>query len=117
MRSHLVFRDVVRVAFGGIRVRRLRAALSALGIGIGVAAIVGVLGISESSKANLLAELGSLGNLLTVQPSNGFGGQGQLPFPAVSMIRRVGPVQAATSTGSLTGVTVRRTDQINPLST
>jgi putative ABC transport system permease protein len=117
MRSRLVFADVLRVAFSGIRVRRLRAALSALGIGIGVAAIVGVLGISESSKANLLAELGSLGNLLTVQPSSGFGGQGVLPYTAVSMVRRVGPVQAATSTGSLTGVTVRRTDRIDPLST
>ena len=40
-----------------------RALLSALGISIGIAAIVGVLGISQSSKASLLAQLGELGNL------------------------------------------------------
>ena len=117
MRSRLSSPDVVRVAFAGIRARRLRAALSALGIGIGVAAIVGVLGISESSKASLLAELGSLGNLLTVQSASGFGGQAALPYPAVSMVRRVGPVQAATATGVLSGITVRRTDHIDPLNT
>ena len=116
-RSRLSPGDVLRVAFAGIRVRRLRAALSALGIGIGVAAIVGVLGISESSKASLLDELGSMGNLLTVQPGQGLSGQGELSYQAASMIHRVGPVLADTSTGALTGITVRRTDKIDPLST
>jgi putative ABC transport system permease protein len=116
-RSRLTARDVLRVALLGLRVRRLRAALSALGIAIGVAAIVGVLGISESSKATLLAELGSLGNLLSVQPGQGINGQGQLPYAAPSMIRRVGPVTGVTSTGAITGVSVRRTDRIDPLIT
>jgi putative ABC transport system permease protein len=117
MRSQLSPRDVVRVALSGIRVRRLRAALSALGICIGVAAIVGVLGISESSRASLLDQLGRLGNLLTVQPGQGFLGQGQLPIAAPSMIRRVGPVQSVAATGAINNVTVRRTDQIDPLIT
>ena len=55
------------VASVGLRTRRLRAALSALGIAIGVAAIVAVLGLSASSQAGLLAEIDRLGtNLLTV---------------------------------------------------
>ena len=59
--------DLARVASVGLRTRRLRAALSALGIAIGVAAIVAVLGLSSSSQAGLLAEIERLGtNLLTV---------------------------------------------------
>ena len=50
-----------------MRTRRLRSALSALGIAIGVAAIVAVLGISSSSQAGLLNEINKLGtNLLDV---------------------------------------------------
>jgi putative ABC transport system permease protein len=108
---------MVRVALAGMRSRRLRAALSALGIAIGVASIVGVLGISESSRAGLLDELGRLSNLLTVQPGQGVVGQGQLPFEATDMIRRVGPVRAASATGAIHGATVRRTDRIDPLNT
>src|SRR5262249_21350229 len=59
--------DVARVASVGLRTRKLRAALSATGIAIGVAAIVAVLGLSASSSAGLLAEISKLGtNLLTV---------------------------------------------------
>src|SRR5215467_4909719 len=59
--------DLARVATVGLRTRKLRAGLSALGIAIGVAAIVAVLGLSASSSAGLLAEIAKLGtNLLTV---------------------------------------------------
>ena len=62
--------DLARLSSVGLRTRKLRAALSALGIAIGVAAIVAVLGLSASSQAGLLAEINQLGtNLLTV--SNG----------------------------------------------
>ena len=78
----------------GLRTRRLRAALSALGIAIGVAAIVAVLGLSASSQAGLLAEIDRLGtNLLTV--TNGqtlFGGPPSCPKAAPAMIARIGPV-------------------------
>ena len=67
--SRLTGRDLLRVGSLGLRSRRVRAVLSALGISIGIAAIVGVLGISQSSKSGLLNELGQLGNLLTVQAS------------------------------------------------
>jgi putative ABC transport system permease protein len=94
--------DLARVASVGLRTRRVRAALSALGIAIGVAAIVAVLGLSSSSQAGLLAEIDKLGtNLLTV--TNGqtlFGQTAELPLAAPGMIARIGPVQQVQETGS-----------------
>ena len=81
--SRLTGRDLLRAGSLGLRTRRVRAALSALGIAIGIAAIVGVLGISQSSKTGLLNELGQLGNLLTVQPQNTASGQ-QTELPTTS---------------------------------
>jgi putative ABC transport system permease protein len=96
--------DLVRVAAIGLRTRRLRAALSALGIAIGVAAIVAVLGLSASSKAGLLAEIDRLGtNLLTVTNGQSFFGQtAELSKTAPGMIGRIGPVQQVADTGSIT---------------
>jgi putative ABC transport system permease protein len=96
--------DLARVASVGLRTRRVRAALSALGIAIGVAAIVAVLGLSSSSQAGLLAEIDKLGtNLLTV--TNGqtlFGETAELPLAAPGMIARIGPVEQVQYTGSTT---------------
>jgi putative ABC transport system permease protein len=93
--------DLARVASVGLRTRRVRAALSALGIAIGVAAIVAVLGLSSSSQAGLLAEIDKLGtNLLTVTTGQTVSGQAaELPLAAPGMIRRIGPVQQVQSTG------------------
>lgn len=102
--------DVLRVGSLGLRARRLRAALAALGIGIGIAAIVGVLGVSASSEANLLTQLGQLGNLLTVGSGQSFAGDVQpLPAAAVGMVRRIPPVRAVSAVGLVPGATVRRT--------
>jgi putative ABC transport system permease protein len=94
--------DLLRMAGVGLRTRRLRAALSALGIAIGVAAIVAVLGLSSSSQAGLLAEIDRLGtNLLTV--TNGptlFGSTAELPKQAPAMIARIGPVTQVQETGT-----------------
>ena len=111
--SRLRPRDVLATGSVGLRTRRLRSALTALGIAIGIAALVAVLGISASSKADLLAELDALGtNRLQVQAGQSFlGEEATLPPDATAMIRRIGPVTAASG---LTGVdaTVRRTDAI-----
>ena len=100
--NRLRLSDLARVASVGLRTRRLRAALSALGIAIGVAAIVAVLGLSSSSQAGLLAEIDRLGtNLLTV--SNGqtlAGDTAKLPLAARAMIARIGPVTQVEETGS-----------------
>ena len=96
-----------------LRARKLRAALSALGIAIGIAAGVAVLGISASSKANLLSELGAEANLLTVSAGQNFDGSpASLPMTAERMIARIPPVESVTAVGYVPGATVRRTDLV-----
>jgi putative ABC transport system permease protein len=108
--SRLTGRDLLRAASLGLRSRRVRAALSALGIGIGIAAIVGVLGISQSSKTGLLNELGQLGNLINVESQNTVSGQQtELPTTAAGMASRIGPVTSVTGIGSISNVFVYRT--------
>jgi putative ABC transport system permease protein len=96
--------DLARVASVGLRTRRLRAGLSALGIAIGVAAIVAVLGLSQSSANGLIAEINALGtNLLTVTNGQTVLGQtAELPTSAPGMISRIGPVYAVADTGATT---------------
>jgi putative ABC transport system permease protein len=96
--------DLARVSSVGVRTRRLRSALSALGIAIGVAAIVAVLGFSASSESALLAEINRLGtNLLEVTNGQNFsGGTAELPTAAPAMIARIGPVTSVNYTGSIT---------------
>jgi putative ABC transport system permease protein len=110
--------DLARVASVGLRTRRLRAALSALGIAIGVAAIVAVLGLSSSSSAGLLAEIDRLGtNLLTVTNGQTFtGATAELPLAAPGMIARIGPVMQVEATGS-TDVNVYRSPLIPAINT
>jgi len=111
--SRLRARDALATGTLGLRGKRGRALLTAVGIAIGIAAMVSVVGISASSRADLLAELDKLGtNLLQVTPGRSvFGDDSSLPDAAPAMVRRVGPVTAAAST---TGVnaSVRRTDLI-----
>ena len=102
--KRLRLRDLARIASVGVRTRKLRAGLSGLGIAIGVAAIVGVLGLSASSQAGLLAEIDALGtNLLTV--ANGqtlFGQPAELPAQAPGMIGRIDGVTQVQDIGLVT---------------
>src|SRR4051812_16644856 len=106
--------DVVRVGGAGLRTRPMRAFLSALGIAIGIAAMVAVVGISSSSRAELDRQLAALGtNLLTVAPGNDiFGANATLPDESVAMIGRIGPVTEVSAVGKLADVHVYRSDQI-----
>jgi putative ABC transport system permease protein len=101
--------DLARIASVGLRTRKLRAGLSGLGIAIGVAAIVAVLGLSASSQAGLLSEIDALGtNLLTV--ANGqtlFGRPAELPTQAAGMIGRIGAVTEVQDTGLLSAPVYR----------
>jgi len=110
----MVFLDVLRVGGVGLRSRPLRAVLSALGIAIGIAAMTAVVGISSSSRADLDRALAALGtNLLTVAPGQTFfGDNATLPDDSVRMIARIGPVQSATATGTVTNTAVYRTNRI-----
>jgi putative ABC transport system permease protein len=92
----------------------LRVFLSALGIAIGIAAMIAVVGISTSSRENLDRQLAALGtNLLTVGPGQSlFGEQSHLPDEAIGMISRIGPVTSTTATGKVTGAKVYRNDRV-----
>jgi putative ABC transport system permease protein len=111
--------DLAAVASTGLRTRKLRAALSATGIAIGVAAIVAVLGLAASAKAALLAEIARLGtNLLTV--TNGqtlSGGAAELPVSAPGMIARLPGVTGVQATGSVNGVSVYKSPLIPAIET
>jgi putative ABC transport system permease protein len=111
--SRLRLPDALRVGAVGLRARRGRTILTAIGIAIGIAAMVAVLGISASSRADLIAQLDRLGtNLLAVKPGQSFLGQAsELPKASPAMIRRIGPVQSAAAIAT-TKATVRRSDFI-----
>ncbi|MEV4758866.1 ABC transporter permease [Micromonospora sp. NPDC049559] len=107
-------RDLLRVGGVGLRTRPLRAFLSALGIAIGIAAMIAVVGISSSSRAELDRTLDALGtNLLTVSPGKSiFGANAKLPEESVAMISRIGPVQQVAATGTVPDARVFRSDRI-----
>jgi putative ABC transport system permease protein len=112
--SRLRIGDIVRVGSQGLRTRRMRTALSTLGVAIGIAAMVGVLGLSESSRADLQAQIERLGtNLLTVQAGTGLGaGNATLPVDSAAMVGRIGTVESVSVITDVAG-TVRRTDVVD----
>ena len=113
MRSRVRPADMILGAVLGLRARMLRTALSGLGVAVGIAAAVAVLGISATSKANLLAQLGAEGNLVTVTAGQSFDGTpAPLPVTAEPMIARIPPVESVTAIGYVPGATVRRTAAI-----
>ena len=111
--------DLAGLASIGLRTRKLRAGLSALGIAIGVAAIVAVLGLAASSQAALLSEIARLGtNLLTVTSGQTFSGAtAKLPTAAPGMIARLPGVTAVQDTGAVTGVNAYKSPLIPPINT
>jgi putative ABC transport system permease protein len=113
-RSRLRAADLIPIGTIGLRNRRLRAALSALGVAIGIAAVVSVLGITRSSESTLLAEIDRAGtNLLTVANGQSFGGgEAELPITATAMIRRVAGVEHVAATALLSVPGVFRTDRV-----
>ena len=106
-RSRLRPSDMVATGTVGIRTRKARAAFTAVGIAIGIASMVAVMGISSSSRADLLAELDRLGtNLLAVQPGQDtFGQASTMSADAPAMIRRIGPVDSAAMVSLLKALT------------
>jgi len=113
-RSRLRPADLLPVGTVGLRARPLRAGLSALGIAIGIAAIVAVLSITRSSQADLLAQIDRLGtNLLIVANGRSIDGQeAELPARASGMLGRVGGVRHVAPTAQLQAVGVYRTDKV-----
>ncbi len=107
-------RELLPVALAGLRTRRLRAALSALGIAIGIGAMVAVVGVSSSSQANLLSTIDKLGtNLLTATPGQTFLGANEvLPDTALPMINHMSSVQRESAVYQVSSATLRRTPYV-----
>ena len=118
LRSRMRAGEAIRLALAGLAARRTRSILSALGIAVAVAALVAVLGLSDSSQARLLAQLGAEGNLLTVATGQTFSGNiTPLPTTAETMIGAVPPVEHVTAVGTVPGATVRRSAAVPPIDT
>lgn len=113
MRRRMRFRDVAAEATVGPRSRAVRSALTAIGIALGIAAVVAVLGIAESSRADLLAQLDRLGtNRLEIRPGQSIMGEGTvLPATAAKRVRRLDAIEHTAATTTLP-VTVRRSEAI-----
>ncbi|MFI9106246.1 ABC transporter permease [Streptomyces fildesensis] len=112
--ARLSARDVFHVGSAGLRGRPLRVVLSALGIALGIATMIAVVGISSSSKAQLMRELDRLGtNMLVVTPGDAlFTGQdARLPKEAPGMIGRIPGVEQVGATGDVKQ-SVRRSEKI-----
>lgn len=118
LKSRLRPTDVIGLGFRGLAARPTRAVLTAIGIAIGIAAIVAVIGISASGRADLIATLDRLGtNLLRVSPGSGvFGTGSEVPEEAGVMAARIGPVESISQTTRV-DASVRRNDLISELET
>jgi putative ABC transport system permease protein len=103
MRSVL---DLISVAMSGLTARLSRTLLIMLGPIIGVSAIVAAVGLTESAKGDLQAELAKLGtNLVTAEAAGSFGTQNPaFPEDVVDRVTALQGVQRATATLSLTGI-------------
>ena len=62
--------ELLRLAFSRLRTSRLRAVLTMLGVIIGVASVVALVGVGQGTTTNITNRLNGLGtNLLTVSPT------------------------------------------------
>ncbi|MFD8542220.1 ABC transporter permease [Streptomyces sp. NPDC059649] len=111
--ARLAGADILRIGAVGLRARRARVVLSALGIAIGIATMVAVVGLSTSSRADLMGRLDRLGtNLLTAEGGkDALGQEVKLPKNAEAMVERIGPVQRATAIGQV-DARIRRSDVV-----
>jgi putative ABC transport system permease protein len=106
--------DLMGLGLLGIRTRKMRAVLSALGISIGIATMIVVTGIPASSQKALLNELSAMGtNMLQAQPVPNPNSPVLLPPESVDMVRRIGPVTTASAVAN-THATVHRSDRVDP---
>ncbi len=99
-------RDLLSIAVGGIRARKVRTLLIMLGPIVGVAAMVGAVGLTESAKGDLKARLAELGtNLITAEAGSSFGQQNPtLPKSAVSRVKAIESVERASAVAEVQGV-------------
>jgi putative ABC transport system permease protein len=64
--------ELLRLSLSRLRTSRLRAALTMLGVIIGVASVVALVGVGQGTTSNITSRLAALGtNLLTISPTGG----------------------------------------------
>jgi putative ABC transport system permease protein len=99
-------RDLLGVAWAGLTARRTRTVLIMLGPIVGVAAMVAAIGLTESAKGNLKAELAKLGTTMIVASAGTTFGQqnSTLPADAVSRAGAISTVTGAAATAELSGI-------------
>ena len=113
VRSRVSPADLLRLGVFGLRTRPGRVVLSALGIAIGIAAMIAVVGISSSSKAKVDQVLDALGtNVLTATQAQGFGETPPLPDTALESVLRQDDVESAAAVGKVTDGAVYRNEFI-----
>ncbi|WP_322767231.1 ABC transporter permease [Frankia sp. Cr1] len=112
--ARLGLADTLRVGSAGLRSRPLRVGLATLGISLGIAAMVAVLGVSSSSRADLDRRLDTLGtNLLIAAPGQTvLGERAKLPTESVQMATRIAPVYSVSATGRV-NASIYRNDHID----
>jgi putative ABC transport system permease protein len=100
------WRELLGVAWNGLSARKIRTALIMLGPIVGVAAMVGAVGLTESAKGDLKAKLAALGtNLITVEAGGTFGQQNPtMPKDAVHRVKQLQSVTRASAVGEVSGV-------------
>ncbi|MFL0575904.1 ABC transporter permease [Brevibacterium luteolum] len=108
--------DLLRLGWHGVRAHPARATLSALGIAIGIAAMISVIGISLSSQARVQEQLAALGtNMLTVSPGESFNGdKTSLPADSAERLRRIDGVEQVSWIAELEGAQAYRNTYIDP---
>ena len=94
------------MAWTGLRARKARTLLIMLGPVIGVAAMVGAVGLTESAKGALQQQLARLGtNLIIAQAGGTFGSQNPtFPSDVVHRVEALATVESAAATTNLSGV-------------
>lgn len=106
------FRDLLGVAWAGLTARRVRTLLIMLGPIVGVAAMVGAVGLTESAKGDLKEKLAKLGTDLVIAQAGGTFGSQNPTFPedAVERVQAVSTVDGAAATGDLQSVVALPTE-------
>ena len=85
--------ELIRLAFSRLRTSRVRAALTMLGVIIGVASVVALVGVGQGTTSGITSRLAGLGtNLLTVNPRNGSAGLTLSDVAAVAAIPNIAAV-------------------------
>jgi putative ABC transport system permease protein len=109
--------ELLRLALSRLRTSRLRAALTMLGVVIGVASVVALVGVGQGTTANITTRLAGLGtNLLTVSPTGRSSTQ-PLTLEDAAAIARVDGIAAVapelqTSTSVVAGTKTTTTSVI-----